>query len=71
MDRVGGNKMIVEANKVGKESGTEFLISGDRLAFANLKKAFNVALILHYFDLKYYLWKKINALGYAISGILS
>lgn len=45
---ISGGKMIVEA--ISWESRTRFLILGAKLAFIKLRQAFNVALILHYFD---------------------
>lgn len=50
---VGGGKMIVEANN--KKSKSEFLIPRTRLAFAELRQAFNKALILYHFDPECYI----------------
>ena len=39
--------------------------------FNYLQLAFIIALILWYFNLKYYIWIKTNALGYTINNMLS
>ncbi len=36
-----------------------------------MRQAFIKALILYYFDLKYYIWIETNILGYAIGEIFS
>lgn len=61
-------KVIVKANKKGSKRG--FIIFEARLNFAKLRQAFNIAPILHYFDLKYPIEIENNVLGYIISGIL-
>ena len=48
-----------------------FLTPGIREAFNRLRLAFTKALILQYFNPKYHIQIKINALGYAIGGALS
>ena len=48
-----------------------YIIFKARVAFIKLRKAFNKAQILQYFDLEYYIQIKTNALGYAISRVLS
>lgn len=50
---------------------TNFFIFGVKEVFIYLLKAFTKASIFHYFDLKYYIQIKINALGYIINGILN
>ena len=48
-----------------------YLTPKARLAFIQLKKAFTKALILRHFDSECHVWIKIDALGYAIGGVLS
>lgn len=50
---MGGNRMIIEANCKGFETG--FLTSGSRLAFAELKQIFGITPILHYYDSEYHI----------------
>ncbi len=50
---------------------TDFLTSGAKKTFIHLKKAFTKALNPRYFDLECYIYNKIDALGYAISKVLS
>lgn len=69
IDKVGGDKMIVEAYEVGKESGTRFFTPRASLAFAKLWEAFCTILILHYWDLKCYIWIITNVSSYAIGKI--
>ncbi len=52
-------------------SGTDFLTLRAKEAFIHLQKAITKALILKHFDPKRYIWIETNALGYAISEILS
>lgn len=52
-------------------SSSEFLITGARLIFNKLRQAFVKILILYYFNLKRYIWIKIDALGYAISKVFN
>lgn len=52
-------------------SGSSFLTSKARLAFAELRQTSIEALILYHFDIKYYIWVETNTLGYVIDGILS
>ena len=52
-------------------SGTNFLTSKAKNAFIHQQKAFTKALILKHFDPEYHIRIKTNALGYAISGMLS
>lgn len=69
--------MVDEVIVVGKdnsrfsESGMRFFISEARLAFGKLKQAFDIALILHYFDLEYYIRIESDISGYTIEGILN
>lgn len=59
IEGVNGGNVIDEIGVVSKiytgisKSGTELVIPIIRLAFANLRQAFNTAPILHYFDSKY------------------
>ena len=48
-----------------------FMTLEAKLAFSQLREAFTKTSILHYFDLERYIWIKIDALDYAIGGILS
>ena len=48
-----------------------FLISNAKKAFNYLKQAFIKASILEHFDLKSYIWIKINISGYIIGGVLN
>lgn len=51
-------------------SRISFFIFKASLAFTELTKAFIKALILYYFDQKYYIWIKTDAWGYIIGKIL-
>ncbi len=51
--------------------GMDFLTSGAKKAFIHLRKAFTEALILRHFDQKCHIQIKIDALGYAVGGVLS
>ena len=53
------------------DTGPKFLTPDARTTFNCLWLAFIEALILWYFDPKYYIQIETNALGYAINGILS
>lgn len=64
-NRVGGDKMIVEADVVDKESETRFFTPGARLPFAKLRHAFNTIPILHHFG------PETDILGYATGEIFS
>lgn len=55
--------------KTSPKSG--FLTFEARLAFVKLKKVFIKALILYYFDLKYYIYIETNLLDYDISRIFN
>ena len=50
---------------------TDFLTPKAKKTFIYLKKTFTKALILRHFDPKYYIQIETNALGYAISRVLS
>ena len=54
-----------------KMIGSNFFTPRAKLAFTKLRQAFVKALILHYFDPKYHIWIEMDALGYAIGGVLS
>lgn len=49
---VGDGKMIVEADVIGKESKTGFVIPEARLACANLREALTTTPISYYLDSK-------------------
>ena len=48
-----------------------YLNFSTKLAFTQLRKAFIKISILQYFDLEYYIWTEIDALGYTINRALS
>ena len=48
-----------------------FLTTNTRKAFTKLRQAFVEALILNHFDPEHHIRIEMDALGYAISGILS
>lgn len=50
---------------------SNFLTPKAKLAFLQLRKAFTKALIIYHFDLKRYIWIKIDISGYGIDSILS
>ena len=54
-----------------KNTGPSFLTPEARSAFNHLRLAFTKAPILQYFDPKYHIQIKTDALGYAIGGMLS
>ena len=53
------------------EDEPKFLILDARTAFNRLQLAFTESLILQHFDPKCHIWIEIDALGYAISRVLS
>lgn len=55
INRVDSDKRIVEADIVGIKSEIRFLIPETMLNFAELRQAFEIALILHYFDSEYHI----------------
>lgn len=48
IDKVGGSKVIVDANVVAKQSKIGFFILKTRFAFAKLSQACSIVPILHY-----------------------
>ena len=58
-------------SKSQKTVGSDFLISGAKLAFTELRQAFLKAPILHHFNLDYHIRIETDVSGYAISGVLS
>ncbi len=62
---------LPKASFVRVNSATDFLTHKAKKAFIHLQNAFTKALILKHFDPKYYICIEINALGYAITGVLS
>ena len=54
-----------------KKTKSDFLTSGARKAFTELRQAFIKAPILHHFDLKCHIRVETDASGYAIGGVLS
>lgn len=67
--KIDGSKVIVEASS--KEFKTRFFTFRAKLAFAELRQAFYIALILSFFDQEGPIWINTNVSGYAISKILS
>ena len=51
--------------------GLGFFIFGARLVLVKLRQAFIESLILHYFDLKYYICVKIDVLGFIIGRVFN
>ena len=58
-------------SKSKKAVGSDFFTPGARLAFTKLRQAFLKAPILYYFDPERHIRIETDALGYAISGVLS
>ena len=54
-----------------KKNGPSFLTPKARCVFNCLQLIFTKAPILWHFDLKYYIWIEIDALGYEINRVLS
>lgn len=48
-----------------------FLTPKAKLTFLQLREVFIKAFIIYYFDLKCYIWIKIDTFDYSIDGILS
>lgn len=75
--RVDGNNIVDKAgidsnaNMKASESTTVFFILEVRLVFAKLRQGFSTALILYYFDQKYYISMKTNVSGYAIGRLFN
>ena len=59
------------SNVGATEARPSFLTLGAREVFNRLQLAFTKAPILQYFDPKYHIWIKTNALGYTIGRMLS
>lgn len=70
INEVDDGKMIV-ITEGDKKSKKEFLIFRAKLAFDKLRQAFSMVLILHDFDLGYYILIETDVLGYAIGKIFS
>ena len=54
-----------------KENEPSFLTPKARAIFIRLRLAFTKAPILYHFNLEFYIWIETDALGYAISDVLS
>lgn len=65
-DFLAKSKLLVKPS-----SGPNFLASIARLTFTKLGQVFIKILILHHFDLKYFIWVEIDILGYTIDIILN
>ena len=63
------SKNLSKSKKTVRSS--DFLTSGGKLAFTELRQAFFKAPIFHHFDLKHHIQIETNKSGYAISGVLS
>ena len=76
-NKIGEDKIIEEKNhqKTSKFKKTvrfsDFFTPKARLAFTKLRQVFVKVSIFYYFDPKYYIWIKMDALGYTIDRILS
>ena len=72
-DEIGkkGQKISKNLFKSKKTIESDFLTPGAKLAFIELKQTFFKASILHHLDSKRYIQIKIDALGYAIGGVLN
>ena len=57
--------------RIGATGESTFLTPGTKEVVNQLRQAFSKAPILQHFDLEYHIWIEINALGYAIRGVLS
>ena len=69
-----GKKLSKNGNSTNfdaTEDGSKFLIPDARTDFNRLRLAFTEALILRHFDPECHIWIETNALGYAMSGVLS
>ena len=64
-------KKVLKSAKSKKMVWLDFLTSGAKLAFTELRQAFVKALILYYFDLEHYIRIETDVLGYAIGGVFS
>ena len=82
MDDVEVDGGEVEVDEIGKKVQksskskktvrfSDFLTPRAKLAFTKLRQAFLKALILHHFDPEFHVRIETDALGYAISGVLS
>ena len=71
---VGDNevgKKVQNLSKSKKSVRSDFLTSGAKLAFAELRQAFIKAPILHHFDPERHIRIETDVSGYAIGGVLS
>ena len=69
-----GKKLLKNENSTNSnamEDGSKFLTSNARTTFNRLRLAFTEVPILWHFDPEYHIWIETNALGYAISEVLS
>ena len=81
----GGEVEVDEVGKKGRETSksknsskskkavgpSDFLTPGAKLAFTKLRQAFFKASILHHFNSERHIRIEMDALGYAIGGVLS
>ena len=65
------SKIGNSTNSDATKDGPKFLTPDAKTTFNHLRLAFTKAPILQYFDLKCHIWIEIDALGYAIGGVLS
>ena len=68
-DEIG--KKVQNSSKSKKTVRSDFLTSGAKLAFAELRQAFVKAPILHPFDPECHIQIETDVLGYAIGGVFS
>lgn len=68
IQRISGGIVVLELDS--KKFATKVFISEAKFAFAKLRHAFSIALILYHFYLKCHIWIETDALGYSISSSL-
>lgn len=66
-----GDGNVIDETSIVNNINTRFFLPKARLAFARLRQTLNLALVFQDFDLKYYIWIKINTLGNAIDEIIN
>lgn len=69
--QVNSQAKITKSKFYAKSSKSGFFILGTRLVFAELEQAFMKVIIVHLFDLNYYIYIKTNISSYVISGNLN
>ena len=64
-------KKVQKSPKSKKTVGSDFLTPGVKVAFAELKQAFVITLILQYLDPKCHIWIETDKSGHAIDKVFS